>query len=194
MALVDAEKGEIHSKLVYYGPAAGGKTSNLQHIHWDLPATARGDLLSIATETERTLFFRCQPPGQPPVNGLRVFFHLYAVPGCMLRREARHDVLRGADGVVFVADSQSVKLQLSLELLRELMMSLVLHGKDPRRLPIVLQYNKRDVPKAVPVERMDHYLNRSGWPRFLSSAAEGYGIMETFDAIRALVTTQLERR
>jgi mutual gliding-motility protein MglA len=193
MALINIAERMIHCKLVYYGPGTAGKTTNLQYIHWHMPPTTKGDLLSIATETERTLFFDCLPPNQAPVRGLHIRFHLYTVPGCVLYERTRLAVLKGVDGVVFVADSQRVKLQENLRCLHELTCGLRQHEKDLGTFPIILQYNKRDVPDALTVPRLDHHLNRSGWERFEAIADEGTGVMETFAAICAATVDALQR-
>jgi len=151
MALINVAAREIHCKIVYYGPGMGGKTSNLQYIHTQVPKDAKGDLLSIATETERTLFFDFLPLDLGRVRGFQTRFHLYTVPGQVLYERTRVAVLNGADGVVFVADSQKQKLEENIKSLRELAVNITKQNKKFQEFPIILQYNKRDVPGALPV-------------------------------------------
>lgn len=183
MALIDHQNKTIHCKIVYYGPGMGGKTSCLQSIHQQLPEANRSELLSKATETERTLFFDLIHPQFQDLAGWPIRFHLYTVPGAVLYERCRMEVLRGADGVVFVADSQRVKIAENVRSLSELAFMLDLQKKLFARFPLVLQYNKRDVPNALPVERIDQHLNLLPWPRFLSIAPKHQGVIEAFDAV-----------
>jgi hypothetical protein len=201
MALLNIEKKEIHCKLVYYGPGVGGKTSNLIYLRDQIPPPDRSELLSIATETERTLFFDCWAPQTPPLRGFRLRWHLYTVPGAVLYVQNKTKVLQGADGIVFVADSQRIKIDENRKSLRECAGFLQAQNKTLRDVPIVLQYNKRDVPDILTVEDLDRYLNPFQWPRFETVAGPwfnhpsypraGEGVMETFQAIRGLVVDTL---
>lgn len=193
MALINIEKREIHCKIVYYGPGMSGKTTTLQYVHWQMPELNRGELLSIATETERTLFFDCLPPDQLPLRGFQIRFHLYTVPGCVLPEQKRLAVLQGVDGLVFVADSQRHKLRENLRSMHELKQGLPHYERDIRTCPLVLQYNKRDVPNALAATKLDHHLNHYGWQRFETIATEGPGVMETFGAICTEVIDALVR-
>src|SRR5574338_400589 len=170
MALINVAAREIHCKIVYYGPGMGGKTSNLQYIHSQVPKDAKGHLLSIATETERTLFFDFLPLDLGKVRGFQTRFHLYTVPGQVLYERTRVAVLNGADGVVFVADSQRHKMRENIASLQELADNIKKQNKNFREFPIVLQYNKRDVPNVLPVEKLDEFLNppalKLNWQRF----------------------------
>src|ERR687887_2466167 len=148
MALINVAAREIHGKIVYYGPGLCGKTTNLQYIHGKIPSGAKGDLLSIATETERTLFFDFLPLDLGKVRGFQTRFHLYTVPGQVLYERTRVAVLNGADGVVFVADSQKHKLEENIKSLRELAINITRQNKKFQEFPVILQYNKRDVPNA----------------------------------------------
>src|SRR3712207_5800258 len=166
MALINVAAREIHCKIVYYGPGMGGKTSNLQYIHSAVPRDVKGELLSIATESERTLFFDFLPLDLGKVRGFQTRLHLYTVPGQVIYDRTRVAVLNGADGVVFVADSDQSRLEEDVESLRELGRNLQKQGKRVQDFPVVLQYNKRDLPTALPVPVLDQYLNTLGWQRF----------------------------
>src|SRR5215217_9294974 len=163
MALINVAAREIHCKIVYYGPGMGGKTSNLQYIHAQVSKEAKGELLSIATETERTLFFDFLPLDLGKVRGFHTRFHLYTVPGQVMYERTRVAVLNGADGVVFVADSQKDRLEENVNSLRELARNVQKQGKRFQDFPVVLQYNKRDLPTAAPVAVLDKYLNAFNW-------------------------------
>jgi len=194
MALINVAAREIHCKIVYYGPGMGGKTSNLQYIHAQVSKEAKGELLSIATETERTLFFDFLPLELGRVRGFQTRFHLYTVPGQVLYERTRVAVLNGADGVVFVADSQKSKLEENLKSLRELAYNVTRNmNKNFREFPIVLQYNKRDLPNTFPVAELDRYLNppNLGWQRYEAVATTGIGIFDTLKAISKLVISKL---
>jgi signal recognition particle receptor subunit beta len=168
-----------------------GKTSNLQYIHSQVPREAKGDLLSIATETERTLFFDFLPLDLGKVRGFSTRFHLYTVPGQILYERTRVAVLNGADGVVFVADSQRDKLQEDIKSLQELARNITRQNKKFSEFPIVLQYNKRDIPNALPVPVMDKYLNPLHWQRYDAVATTGVGVFDTLKAISKLVISKL---
>ncbi|ABU60363.1 MULTISPECIES: ATP/GTP-binding protein [Roseiflexus] len=191
MALINVAAREIHCKIVYYGPGMSGKTSNLQYIHSQVPKETKGELLSIATETERTLFFDFLPLDLGKVRGFQTRFHLYTVPGQVLYERTRVAVLSGADGVVFVADSQKHKLEENIRSLRELAVNITRQNKRFQDFPVVLQYNKRDVPGALPVATLDKYLNTLGWQRFEATATSGAGVFDTLKAISKLVISKL---
>lgn len=195
MALINVATREIHCKIVYYGPGMCGKTTNLQYIHNQVPQEVRGDLLSIATETERTLFFDFLPLDLGKVRGFQTRFHLYTVPGQVLYERTRVAVLSGADGVVFVADSYRSKLQENVTSLRELAQNITRQNKKFAEFPLVLQYNKRDLPHELllPVATMDHFLGatRLNWPRVEAVATTGQGVFETLRAISRAVISKL---
>jgi mutual gliding-motility protein MglA len=193
MALINVAVREIHCKIVYYGPGMGGKTSNLQYIHNQVPKEARGELLSIATETERTLFFDFLPLDLGKVRGFQTRFHLYTVPGQVLYERTRVAVLNGADGVVFVADSQKSKLEENVKSLKELAVNITKQNKKFSEFPLVLQYNKRDLPadQIHRVDVLDRYLNALGWQRYEAVATTGAGIFDTLKAISKLVISKL---
>src|SRR5690606_3177799 len=169
MALRHVAARGIHGKIVYYGPGLCGKTTNLQVIHSKIPQNGRSDLLSIATETERTLFFDFMPLELGQVHGFSIRFHLYTVPGQILYERTRVAVLNGTDGVVFVADAQRDRLADNLQSLRELAHNLKNQGKRLVDFPLVMQYNKMDLPTALPTPVLDRYLNTIKVPRFEAS-------------------------
>lgn len=191
MALINVAAREIHCKIVYYGPGMCGKTTNLQYIHGQVPQATKGDLLSIATETERTLFFDFLPLDLGKVRGFQTRFHLYTVPGQVLYERTRVAVLNGADGVVFVADSQRNKLEENVNSLKELARNVQKQGKNFKEFPLILQYNKRDLPNALPVEVLDKYLNPFNWTRIEACAASGPGVFDTLKGISKLVISKL---
>lgn len=191
MALINVAAREIHGKIVYYGPGLCGKTTNLQIIHAKIPQNGRSDLLSIATETERTLFFDFMPLELGQVHGFSIRFHLYTVPGQILYERTRVAVLNGTDGVVFVADAQRDRLADNLQSLRELAHNLKNQGKRLVDFPLVMQYNKMDLPTALPTPVLDRYLNTIKVPRFEASAINGDGVFETLRAISKLVVNKL---
>jgi signal recognition particle receptor subunit beta len=191
MALINVAAKEIHGKIVYYGPGLCGKTTNLQVIHGRIPQNGRSELLSIATETERTLFFDFLPLDLGKVHGFTIRFHLYTVPGQILYERTRVAVLNGADGVVFVADAQRERLADNLQSLRELAHNLTNQGKRLTEFPMVMQYNKMDLPTALPVPVLDRYLNTIRVPRFEAVAVQGRGVFETLRAISKLVVNRL---
>lgn len=195
MALINVAAREIHCKIVYYGPGMGGKTSNLQYIHSAVPKEVKGELLSIATETERTLFFDFLPLDLGKVRGFQTRFHLYTVPGQVLYERTRVAVLNGADGVVFVADAQKHKLEENIKSLRELAHNVTKMNKPFREFPIVLQYNKSDLPNRLPAEKLDEFLNPPAlglnWQRYEAVATRGDGVFDTLKAISRLVISKL---
>jgi signal recognition particle receptor subunit beta len=185
MALINHRAREIHFKIVYYGPGLGGKTTNLQILYERLPPERRGRLISVATDHERTLFFDFLPVELGTINGLLTRFHLYTVPGQVYYRLSRRAVLQGADGIVFVADSHPAREQANRESLADMtehLATLGLEGAGRRRLPRVFQYNKRDLPLALSVERLRAALNPEGAPDFEAIAREGRGVTETLRA------------
>jgi signal recognition particle receptor subunit beta len=191
MALINVAAKEIHCKLVYYGPGLSGKTTNLKYIFTAVPAGARGDLLSIDTEMERTLFFDFLPLDLGRVHGYQVRFHIYTVPGQVLYERTRVAVLNGADGVVFVADSQKSKLGENVRSLQELARNLTQQGKRFLDFPLVIQYNKRDMPDALPLPILEKYLNAMKSPAYEAVASTGAGVFDTLRAISKLVISKL---
>jgi signal recognition particle receptor subunit beta len=191
MALVNVAAREIHCKIVYYGPGFAGKTSNLTYIYSEAPADAKGDLLTIATETERTLFFDFLPLDLGTVDGFRVRFHLYTVPGQPMYERTRIAVLSGVDGIVFVADSGRSRFRETVQSLLEMDRVLAAQGKRLKDIPHVLQYNKRDVPDAVPMPVLNLRLNRYQAPVVEATASSGDGVFATLRAVSKLVIARL---
>jgi signal recognition particle receptor subunit beta len=191
MALINIAAQEIHCKIVYYGIGYCGKTTNLQYVHRSINPSARGDMLSIATETERTLFFDFLPLDLGTVHGFRTRFHLYTVPGQILYERTRLAVLNGADGIVFVVDSQAEKFEENVQSITELEMNLRRLGKDLGNFPFVVQWNKRDMPSALPVPVLERYLNRRRVPGFEAVAADGKGVYATLRSISKRVMANL---
>ncbi len=191
MALINIATREIHCKIVYYGIGYCGKTTNLQYVFKSVNPNARGELLSIATETERTLFFDFLPLDLGTVHGFRTRFHLYTVPGQILYERTRMAVLNGADGIVFVVDSQAEKFEENVQSIAELEMNMHRIGKDLGSFPFIMQWNKRDMPSALPVGVLERYLNRRRVPSFEAIAFEGKGVFATLRAISKNVMAQL---
>jgi hypothetical protein len=185
---------EISCKIVYYGPGLSGKTTNLQYVHDRVPSKSRGDLISLATEADRTLFFDFLPIHVGDIAGFATKFQLYTVPGQVFYNATRKLVLRGVDGVVFVADSQSAKMDENIESLSNMFENLRENGIDAADIPIVLQYNKRDLPDIVPIEELQKLLNPSGWPFAEASAVSGIGVFDTLKRITKMVLEQTKRR
>lgn len=193
MSLVNYSTKEITCKIVYYGPGRSGKTSNLQYVHAFVPEERKGPMVSLATETDRTLFFDFLPLDLGTISGFRTRMQLYTVPGQVYYNATRKLVLRGADGVVFVADSQRPMLSANVESLRNLEENLGEMGLSLDTLPIVIQYNKRDLPNAVEVEELRQLLNPTGVPDFEANARSGMGVFDTLKAVSKLVLTELKR-
>ena len=190
--LINVPAREIHAKIVYYGPGLGGKTTNLLRIHGRLPEHARGRMISIATENERTLFFDFLPIDLGQVRGFRVRFHLYTVPGQGYYAASRRLILRDVDGVVFVADSDRRRLLENLESFDDLLRNLRQERLVPERVPLVMQWNKRDVRGAVPTAHLEALLNMYRAPSFESVATQGHGVVETLKACCGGVLRSLE--
>lgn len=187
MALINYAKREINAKIVYYGPGLCGKTTNIKYVHEKLRPDTRGKLLSLATETDRTLFFDFLPVDLGEVKGFHTRFHLYTVPGQVFYNSTRKMVLKGADGIVFVADSQREMLEANRESLANLRENLVEQGKDIDEIPMVIQYNKRDLPTAMSVEELDRALNPRQLPTFSACAHDGTGVLQTLSSIAKMI-------
>jgi signal recognition particle receptor subunit beta len=194
MSLVNYSSREITCKVVYYGPGRGGKTTNLQHVHAQLPESRRGRMVSLATDMDRTLFFDYLPLDLGTISGFQVRFQLYTVPGQVYYDSTRKLVLQGADGVVFVADSQPLRQEENVESFRNLQENLLEQGVDPRSMPICLQYNKRDLPDAVPLAALEDALNYRGLRAFPASATLGRGVFETLRGVSEQVLSHLAHR
>jgi signal recognition particle receptor subunit beta len=163
MSLINYASREINCKLVYYGPGLGGKTTNLEYIYEKVAPSSKGKMISLATETERTLFFDFLPVDLGTIRGFKTRFHLYTVPGQVYYNASRKLILKGVDGVVFVADSQIERMEASVESMQNLYDNLLQHGYDLTKIPFAVQYNKRDLPNAAPIGELQENLN-PGWP------------------------------
>jgi len=194
MSFINYASREINCKIVYYGPGLGGKTTNLQYIYEKTNPQAKGQLISLATETDRTLFFDFLPLDLGTVRGFRTRFHLYTVPGQVFYDASRKLILKGVDGVVFVADSQDARMDANLESLENLKVNLRENGFDLMTIPYVLQFNKRDLPSAVPYDEMYRLLNVKGEPTFEAVATQGVGVFETLKAVAKLVLQELSKK
>ena len=193
MSLVNFTTREITCKIVYYGPGRSGKTTNLQYIYGQVPDDRKGRMVSLATQTDRTLFFDFLPLELGSISGFTTKFQLYTVPGQVYYNATRKLVLQGADGVVFVADSQVRQLDENIESLQNLHTNVLEHGIDVRTLPVILQYNKQDLPRELilsPAE-LDDALNFRAAPSFSADALHGQGVFETLKAVSADVLRKL---
>jgi signal recognition particle receptor subunit beta len=193
VSIVNYSTREITCKIVYYGPGRSGKTTNLQYIHSQVPESRKGRMVSLATQTDRTLFFDFLPLDLGSISGFTTRFQLYTVPGQVYYKSTRRLVLQGADGVVFVADSQARQLDENVESMQDLHANLAEHGIDARTIPLVLQYNKQELPPELvlrPAE-LDDALNFRGVPHFAADALHGRGVFETLRGISELVLRRL---
>ncbi len=193
MSLINIAKREIICKIVYYGIGLSGKTTNLYYIHKTVRPTDVGEMVSIDTETERTLYFDFLPLNLGQVHGFNIRFQLYTVPGQVLYQQTRISVLKGADCVVFVADSQATKLQENIESFGELTRQLERMGKQPGEFPLVMQWNKRDLPNILPVPVLEQYLNPYRAPSFEAVAVAGRGVIESLKVSINGTLRRLER-
>ena len=191
MTFINYAAREINCKIVYYGPGLGGKTTNIQWIHEKTRSEAKGKLISLATETDRTLFFDFLPIELGTIRGFRTRFHLYTVPGQVFYDASRKLILKGVDGVVMVADSQEMRRDANIEAVDNLKLNLRQNGYDLAELPYVLQFNKRDLPSAMPAEQMTQELRVRDEPIFQAVATRGQGVFDTLKAIIKLVLADL---
>ena len=193
MSLVNFTSREITCKIVYYGPGRSGKTSNLQYVYGRVPESRRGRMVSLATQTDRTLFFDFLPIDLGVISGFATRFQLYTVPGQVYYNATRQLVLQGADGVVFVADSQARRFEENLESLQNLQVNLLQQGIDVRQFPVVLQYNKQDLPRDLILTQteLDDALNFRALKSFTADALHGAGVFETLKGISEIVLKRL---
>jgi len=191
MSMINYASREINCKLVYYGPGLGGKTTNLEYVYNKVNPDTRGKLISLATEQERTLFFDFLPVDLGNIRGFKTRFHLYTVPGQVYYNASRRLILKGVDGIVFVADSQAERMDANIAAMENLYENLSDYGYDPRQLPIVLQWNKRDLPNAVPAEELRAQLNPTALPEFEAVAVDGRGVFDTLKAVSKSVLKAL---
>ena len=194
MAFINYAAREINCKIVYYGPGLCGKTTNIQWIHDKTKAEAKGKLISLATESDRTLFFDFMPIELGMIRGFRTRFHLYTVPGQVFYEASRRLILKGVDGVVFVADSQEVRREANQDSVESLRQNLSDHGHDPETIPYVLQLNKRDLPVVLTSEDLKSDLALRNEPVYEAVATDGTGVFETLKGIIKLVLMDLNNR
>jgi len=193
MSFINYASREINCKIVYYGPGLCGKTTNLQYIYQKTAPEAKGKMISLATETERTLFFDFLPLTLGEIRGFKTRFHLYTVPGQVFYDASRKLILKGVDGVVFVADSQEERMDANTESLDNLRINLKEQGYDLDKLPYVVQYNKRDLDNIVTIEELRRELNPTGVPDFEACATVGEGVFETLKAVAKLILIDLKK-
>jgi signal recognition particle receptor subunit beta len=193
MSFINYSSREINCKIVYYGPGLCGKTTNLQYIYNKTNPEAKGKMISLATETERTLFFDFLPLSLGEIRGFRTRFHLYTVPGQVFYDASRKLILKGVDGVVFCGDSQMERMEANIESLDNLRTNLAEQGYDLDKLPYVVQYNKRDLPNASPLVELEEMLNPTKVQSFEAVATKGVGVFDTLKSVAKLVLTELKK-
>jgi len=193
MSFINYSSREINCKIVYYGPGLCGKTTNLQHIYLKTNPDVKGKMISLATETERTLFFDFLPLALGEIRGFKTRFHLYTVPGQVFYDASRKLILKGVDGVVFVADSQIERMEANLESLDNLRVNLKEQGYELDNIPYVIQYNKRDLPNAAPLAELQKLCNPKGAVEFEACATTGIGVFETLKAVAKGVLADLKK-
>lgn len=194
MSFINYSAREINCKIVYYGPGLCGKTTNLIYIYKKTNPDSKGKMISLATETERTLFFDFLPLALGNIKGFKVRFHLYTVPGQVFYDASRKLILRGVDGVIFVADSQVERMEANIESIENLRKNLKDQGLSLDGMPFVIQYNKRDLPNVVPVDEMNRVLNPKNVPVFEGVAATGAGVFDTLKEIAKMVIFELKKK
>jgi hypothetical protein len=193
MSFINYSSREISCKIVYYGPGLCGKTTNLQYIYAKTNPEAKGKMISLATETDRTLFFDFLPLALAEIRGFKTRFHLYTVPGQVFYDASRKLILKGVDGVVFVADSQVERMEANLESVDNLRINLAEQGYDLAKIPYVIQYNKRDLPNVVSVDELRNLINPTQVPEYEAVAPTGVGVFDTLKAVAKLVLTELKK-
>jgi mutual gliding-motility protein MglA len=193
MSFINYSSREINCKIVYYGPGLCGKTTNLQYIYARTNPEHKGKMISLATETERTLFFDFLPLSLGEIRGFKTRFHLYTVPGQVFYDASRKLILKGVDGVVFVADSQIERMEANIESLENMEYNLLEQGYELAKVPWVMQYNKRDLPNVAPIEEMRELLNEANVAEFNAVATTGEGVFDTLKAVAKKVLTELKR-
>ena len=191
MSMINYASREISCKIVYYGTGLGGKTTNLEYIYSRVNPDTKGKMISLATESERTLFFDFLPIDLGEVRGFKTRFHLYTVPGQVYYNASRRLILKGVDGLVFVADSQASRAEANIESMHNLYENLETYGYDLENIPFAIQYNKRDMPNVLPMEELRAQINPMGVPDFEGVAIEGKGVFETLSCVSKLVVESL---
>ncbi len=192
MSFVNYHTKEINCKIVYYGPGLGGKTTNIQYIYQKTSSQNKGQMITLNTENERTLFFDFLPLDLGEIRGFRTRFHLYTVPGQVFYEASRKLILRGVDGLVFVADSQVERMEANIESYQGLEKNLAEQGYDVSKVPMVMQWNKRDLPNIVPVEDLQFQLNKRKLPAFEAVAMNGQGVFETLKMVSKSVLLNIK--
>ena len=193
MSFINLMAREFNCKIVYYGPGLCGKTTNLQYIYERTNPEAKGKMISLATETDRTLFFDFLPLALGEIRGFKTRFYLYTVPGQVFYDASRRLILKGVDGVVFVADSQEERMDANIESIRNLEENLREHGFDLKNIPYALQFNKRDLPNILPLADMYQVLNYKREPTFEGIANQGVGVFHTLKAVAKQVLVELRK-
>ena len=194
MTFINYASKEINCKIVYYGPGLCGKTTNLQYIYNKTAPEAKGKMISLATEADRTLFFDFLPLDLGTIRGFKTRFHLYTVPGQVFYDASRKLILKGVDGVIFVADSQEERSEANVESIRNLEYNLQEHGFELREIPYALQFNKRDLPTSMPADRMYRTLNYKREPTFEAVATTGQGVFDTLKSVAKQILIELRKR
>lgn len=192
MSLINYSSREINCKVVYYGPGLGGKTTNIQYVYEKLAPETKGKLVTLATEMDRTLFFDFLPLELGEVKGFKTRFHLYTVPGQVYYNASRKLILRGVDGIVFVADSSEARFDANIEALYNLHDNLKEYNLNLDEIPFVIQWNKRDMPDAIPVDELNQELNPEGYENFEAVAVNGVGVFDTLKCVAKQVLRQLQ--
>lgn len=192
MSFVNYHTKEVNCKIVYYGPGLGGKTTNIQYIYQKTSSQNKGQMITLNTENERTLFFDFLPLDLGEIRGFKTRFHLYTVPGQVFYEASRKLILRGVDGLVFVADSQVERMEANIESYQGLERNLADQGYDVSKVPMVMQWNKRDLPNVVPVEDLQFQLNKRKFPAFEAVATNGQGVFETLKMVSKSVLLNIK--
>ncbi len=192
MSFVNYHTKEINCKIVYYGPGLGGKTTNIQHVYQKTSGDNKGKIISLNTENERTLFFDFLPLDLGEIRGFKTRFHLYTVPGQVFYEASRKLILRGVDGIVFVADSQVEKMDANIESLEGLRNNLVEQGYEVDKIPLVMQWNKRDLPNVTSIGELEKKINRWNSPSYEATAIKGDGVFETLKTISKMVLMNIK--
>jgi signal recognition particle receptor subunit beta len=192
MSFINYNAKEVHCKIVYWGPSLGGKTTNLQWVYHKTQSEEKSELFELPTDVERTLFFDFLPLEIGQVRDYKTRFHLYSVPGQVVYDASRKLIMKGLDGVVFVADSQAERMEENIQSLENLKTSLEQHGYDIKEIPLVFQYNKRDLPNALPVAELRKALNKFNAPDFEGRASEGKGVLESLNSVSKSILNVLK--
>jgi signal recognition particle receptor subunit beta len=192
MSIINYNAKEIHCKIVYYGPSLSGKTTNMQWVYNKSVAQDKSQMVELPTDVERTLFFDFLPMGIGEIRGFNTRFHIYTVPGQVVYEASRRMIMKGLDGIIFVADSQLERMEENLQSLKSLQQNLERDGYDIRNIPLVIQYNKRDLPNALPLAELRSSLNLYNSPDFEASAREGKGVFEALNTVSKSIIMTLK--